>query len=80
MSERKRDKPKAYFDRLWQMSESAVDYETAPKTKAADWKDAEELIPLPTRSAKKTKRASTTSVGKQPSSKAQSQRRSRRSA
>ncbi len=87
MSERKRDKPKSYFDRLWQIPESAIDYETAPKTKASDWKEAEELIPMPVATQKKRKRPAAAGVaakssvrGKRSAPKDRSQRQPRRTA
>ena len=35
-----------FLDRLYAMREDEIDYEIAPKTTAADWKNAEVLIPV----------------------------------
>jgi hypothetical protein len=40
------DKPREYFDRLWTMPEEDIDYENNPPTTAADWEDAEWLLPI----------------------------------
>ena len=40
------DKLKAFLDDLYTMPESSVDYRNAPKTTAADWENAEVLLPV----------------------------------
>jgi len=50
------EKPKEYFDVLWDLPEDRIDYETAPKTSASDWKDAEELIPIAPEEIQKLKK------------------------
>jgi hypothetical protein len=40
------DKLRAFLDELYAMPESAVDYQSAPKTTASDWDDAEVLLPV----------------------------------
>ncbi|MBV8736099.1 MAG: hypothetical protein JO007_02340 [Alphaproteobacteria bacterium] len=40
------DKPKEYFARLLDTPEAEIDYSDIPPTTAADWKDAEILLPI----------------------------------
>lgn len=40
------DKPKEYFARLLETPEEAIDYCEIPATAAADWEDAEVLLPV----------------------------------
>ena len=40
------DKPKEYFARLLDTVEAEIDYSDIPPTTAADWKDAEILLPV----------------------------------
>ncbi len=40
------DKPKAYFARLLDIPEKQIDYREIPATTAADWQDAEVLLPV----------------------------------
>ena len=43
----KRDpKIEAFLDELDAMSDDAIDWEASPKTTAADWEDAEVLLPV----------------------------------
>lgn len=40
------DKPREYFARLLDVKEADIDYSEIPATDAADWEDAEVLIPV----------------------------------
>jgi hypothetical protein len=40
------DKPKEYFTLLLETSEEEIDYSEIPSTTAADWQDAEVLLPV----------------------------------
>ena len=40
------DKPKAYFAKLLDTAEADIDYREVPTTTAADWEDAEVLLPV----------------------------------
>ena len=40
------DKPKAYFSKLLDVPDDAIDYSEIPPTTRADWEDAEVLFPV----------------------------------
>jgi predicted transcriptional regulator len=40
------DKPKEYFERLFNIPDDEIDYREIPRSTAADWEDAEVLLPL----------------------------------
>jgi hypothetical protein len=40
------DKPREYFARLLDLPDEAIDYSEIPATDAADWQDAEVLLPV----------------------------------
>jgi hypothetical protein len=40
------DKPKEYFAKLLDIPEEKIDYRDIPRTTAADWEDAEVLLPV----------------------------------
>lgn len=40
------DKPRDYFAKLLDIPEDEIDYSEIPPTTAADWKDAEVLLPV----------------------------------
>ena len=40
------DKPREYFARLLDVEEDEIDYSEIPATEAADWEDAEVLMPV----------------------------------
>lgn len=40
------DKPKEYFSKLLDTPEDQIDYREIPATKAADWENAEVLLPV----------------------------------
>ena len=40
------DKTREYFDKLLDIPERAIDYSEIPPTTAADWEDAEVLLPV----------------------------------
>ena len=50
------DKPKEYFARLLDTVEAEIDYSDIPPTTAADWKDAEILLPVTAEEFQEVKR------------------------
>lgn len=40
------DRPRAYFAKLLNQPDDAIDYSEIPATTAADWQDAEVLLPV----------------------------------
>ena len=40
------DKPKEYFAKLLEIPEEEIDYSEIPATTAAEWEDAEVLLPV----------------------------------
>jgi hypothetical protein len=40
------DKPRGYFSRLLDVPDERIDYSEIPATTAADWQDAEVLLPV----------------------------------